>query len=56
MTTAELKMPTATGRFWVSESGMRDLNASRQPWDLVKELIQKRLGRSSVRYRVPRRH
>ena len=34
------KIPDATGRFSVSESGMRELNASRQPWDLVKELIQ----------------
>ena len=40
MTTVELKKPNATGRFSVSESGMRELNAGRQPWDLVKELIQ----------------
>ena len=40
MTHAESKLPAATGRFSVSESGMRELNASRQPWDLVKELIQ----------------
>ena len=40
MAAAKLKMPNATGRFSVSESGMRELNASRQPWDLVKELIQ----------------
>ncbi len=36
----ESKIPDANGRFSVSESGMRELNASRQPWDLVKELIQ----------------
>ena len=30
----------STGRFAVSESGMRELNADREPWDLVKELIQ----------------
>ena len=34
------KLPESTGRFAVSESGMRELNANRQPWDLVKELIQ----------------
>ena len=28
------------GRFAVSETGMRELNSGRQPWDLVKELIQ----------------
>ena len=28
------------GRFEVSESGMRELNRNRQPWDLVKELVQ----------------
>ncbi len=40
MTIAGSKTPTPTGRFEVSESGMRELNSSRQPWDLVKELIQ----------------
>ena len=29
-----------TGRFEVSEAGMRELNGNRQPWDLVKELVQ----------------
>lgn len=40
MTTTELQTPAPTGRFAVSESGMRELNSGRQPWDLVKELIQ----------------
>ena len=40
MTTTELQAPAPTGRFAVSESGMRELNSGRQPWDLVKELIQ----------------
>ena len=30
----------STERFSVSESGMRELNIGREPWDLVKELIQ----------------
>ena len=30
----------SSGRFAVSESGMRELNGDREPWDLVKELIQ----------------
>ena len=34
------KTRTSVGRFAVSESGMRELNADREPWDLVKELIQ----------------
>lgn len=33
-------IPESTGRFAVSESGMRELNGNREPWDLVKELIQ----------------
>ena len=40
MTTDEPKAITLNGRFAVSESGMRELNGSREPWDLVKELIQ----------------
>ena len=31
---------TSTRRFEVSEAGMRELNAARDPWDLVKELVQ----------------
>ena len=31
---------TSQKRFEVSEQGLRDLNAGREPWDLVKELIQ----------------
>ena len=30
----------STGRFAVDEAGMRELNSSREPWDLIKELIQ----------------
>ena len=40
MSTKELQTNTPTGRFAVSESGMRELNANRAPWDLIKELIQ----------------
>ena len=40
MTTTEPQTSTPIGRFAVSESGMRELNGSREPWDLVKELIQ----------------
>ena len=40
MTTTEPKHITSNGRFAVSESGMRELNSNREPWDLVKELIQ----------------
>ena len=40
MTNTEGKPASANGRFTVSESGMRELNSSREPWDLVKELIQ----------------
>ena len=40
MVSIEPQPSTPTGRFEVSESGMRELNISRQPWDLVKELIQ----------------
>ena len=40
MSTNELQTNTPTGRFAVSESGMRELNASRDPWDLIKELVQ----------------
>ena len=40
MATTEPQPPDRTGRFEVSESGMRELNSGRQPWDLVKELIQ----------------
>ena len=40
MTTAESKAHPPTGRFAVSESGMRELNSGREPWDLVKELVQ----------------
>ena len=40
MTATESETPVPTGRFEVSESGMRELNSSRLPWDLVKELIQ----------------
>ena len=40
MTTTEPKPSTSSGRFAVSESGMRELNSDREPWDLVKELIQ----------------
>ena len=40
MTTADPPILPPTGRFAVSESGMRELNSNREPWDLVKELIQ----------------
>ena len=40
MTTTEPKPSTSNGRFAVSESGMRELNSDREPWDLVKELVQ----------------
>ena len=40
MTSMEPQPSTPTGRFAVSESGMRELNIRRDPWDLVKELIQ----------------
>ena len=40
MSANELQTNTPTGRFAVSESGMRELNANRDPWDLIKELIQ----------------
>ena len=40
MTTTEQQTPGSTGRFEVSESGMRELNSGREPWHLVKELIQ----------------
>ena len=40
MTTTNRPTSAPTGRFAVSESGMRELNGSRQPWDLVKELVQ----------------
>ena len=40
MTIIEQKPDPPSGRFAVSESGMRELNSSREPWDLVKELIQ----------------
>ena len=40
MTTVAPEPSTSNGRFAVSESGMRELNSSREPWDLVKELIQ----------------
>ena len=30
----------ANARFEVSEAGMRELNVGREPWDLVKELVQ----------------
>ena len=36
----ELQTHTSTRRFEVSEAGMRELNAGRDPWDLVKELVQ----------------
>ena len=34
-------------RFSVSTSGLRELHAGREPWTLLKELVQKRLGRSA---------
>ncbi len=40
MTTPEPHPHEPTGRFEVSESGMREINIGRQPWNLVKELIQ----------------
>ena len=40
MTIAESKAYPPTGRFAVSELGMRELNSGREPWDLVKELVQ----------------
>ena len=40
MANAETQTQPVLGRFAVSESGMRELNISREPWDLVKELIQ----------------
>ncbi len=40
MTTTGSQISTPIGRFAVSELGMRELNSGRQPWDLVKELIQ----------------
>ena len=40
MTNSETQTQPVLGRFAVSESGMRELNSSREPWDLVKELIQ----------------
>lgn len=40
MMTTESQTSTPIGRFAVSELGMRELNSGRQPWDLVKELIQ----------------
>ena len=40
MTNSEAPTQPVPGRFAVSESGMRELNSSREPWDLVKELIQ----------------
>ena len=40
MMTDEPQTLKPTGRFAVSESGMRELNSGREPWDLVKELIQ----------------
>ncbi len=40
MTTPEQQPPGSTGRFAVSASGLRELNSGREPWDLVKELIQ----------------
>ena len=43
----ELQTHTSTRRFEVSEAGMRELNAGRDPWDLVKELVPKLMGRSS---------
>lgn len=40
MANSETQTQSVPGRFAVSESGMRELNGSREPWDLVKELIQ----------------
>ena len=40
MSAAGPQTPRSTGRFAVSELGMRELNSDRQPWDLVKELVQ----------------
>lgn len=40
MANSETQTQPVLGRFAVSESGMRELNSSREPWDLVKELIQ----------------
>ena len=40
MANSETQTQPVPGRFAVSESGMRELNSSREPWDLVKELIQ----------------
>lgn len=40
MANSETQTQPVPGRFAVSESGMRELNGSREPWDLVKELIQ----------------
>ena len=40
MCPTELQTHTSTRRFEVSEAGMRELNAGRDPWDLVKELVQ----------------
>ena len=40
MSPNEPQTQAATGRFEVSEAGMRELNVGREPWDLVKELVQ----------------
>ena len=40
MISTETQPRLSTERFSVSESGMRALNIGREPWDLVKELIQ----------------